>query len=57
MKNERGISALGVMLIIAAAMIAIVFVFLGQWFFVVILAIAVIVGLAALFARSRTPVD
>jgi uncharacterized membrane protein len=55
--NERGISALGVMLIIAALMIAVVFVFLGQWFFVVFLAIAIIVGVAALFARSRTPVD
>jgi hypothetical protein len=55
--NERGVSALGVMLIAAALMIALVFVFLGQWFFVIVLAVAVIVGGAALFSRARTPVD
>jgi hypothetical protein len=55
--NVKGASALQVILILAALMIAAVFVFLGQWFFVVILAVIVIVGLAALFSRARTPVD
>jgi hypothetical protein len=51
-------SPLRVLLIAAAVLIGIVFVFMGQLFFAgALLIAALIVGVASLFARAKTPTD
>ena len=55
---NTGASPLRVLLIVAAVLIAIVFVFMGQLYIALALgAIAVFFALAALFARAKTPTD
>lgn len=56
--TRKGPSPLKVLLIAAAVMIAIVFVFMGQLFFAGALVVAaVIFGVAMLFSRTKTPTD
>ena len=56
--TKKGPSPLKVLLIAAAVLIAIVFVFMGQLFFAGALVVAaVIFGVAMLFSRTKTPTD
>lgn len=56
--TNKGPSPLKVLLIAAAVLIAIVFVFMGQLFFAGALVVAaVIFGVAMLFSRTKTPTD
>ena len=56
--NNRGVSPLRIILVIAAVLVAIVFVFFGQLYLAIgVLVAALIVGAAALFSRAKTPTD
>ena len=56
--TKKGPSPLKLLLIAAAVMIAIVFVFMGQLYFAGALVVAaVIFGVAMLFSRTKTPTD
>ncbi len=58
MLDRRGASPLRILVTIAAILIAVVFIFMGQLYFgLAVLAFAVFFGIAALFARARTPSD
>ena len=56
--DNRGASPLRIVLIVAAVLVAIVFVFFGQLYLAGgILVAAIIFAVAALFARAKTPTD
>jgi hypothetical protein len=56
--DDRGISAGRVLIFIAALLVTAVLVFLGQMGFAfILLAVAVVIGIAMLFSRARTPTD
>jgi hypothetical protein len=56
--NASGASPLRILLTIAAALIAVVFVLMGQLFFAgAVVVAALIFGVAALFSRAKTPTD
>jgi hypothetical protein len=56
--DNRGASVGRVLAVLAAVMVAVVLLFIGQLgIALVVLALAVIVGVAALFARLKTPTD
>jgi hypothetical protein len=56
--NQKGASPFRILLIAAAMMIGIVFLMMGQLFFAgAVLVAALILGVAALFARAKTPTD
>ncbi|HEX2207210.1 MAG TPA: hypothetical protein VHG93_05970 [Longimicrobium sp.] len=56
--DNRGASPLRIVLIVAAVLIAIVFAFFGQLYFAYFLgAVAIVMAIIVLFARSKTPTD
>jgi len=56
--DNRGASPLRIILIVAAVLVAIVFAFFGQLYFAYFLgAVAIVLALVMLFARSKTPTD
>ncbi|HEU0013748.1 MAG TPA: hypothetical protein VFQ45_08695 [Longimicrobium sp.] len=57
--DERGAaSPLAMILVVAAVLVGVVFFFLGQLgFALVAIALAVIVGVAVMFSRAKTPTD
>lgn len=58
MPDRRGQAAFRIILIVAAILVAIVFGFMGQLFLAGgIVVLALIVGVAALFSRAKTPTD
>ena len=58
MMDNRGASPLRILLTIAAILIAIVFIFMGQLYFgLFVLVVAIGLGVAMLFSRVKTPTD
>jgi hypothetical protein len=56
--GNRGASPLRILLTIAAVMIALVFIFMGQLYFGLFVLVAAIgLGIAMLFSRAKTPSD
>jgi len=56
--DNRGASPLRILLTIAAVMIALVFIFMGQLYFGLFVLVAAIgLGIAMLFSRAKTPSD
>ncbi|HYW12848.1 MAG TPA: hypothetical protein VE871_12900 [Longimicrobium sp.] len=56
--DDRGASPLEVVLVVAAALVAIVFAFFGQLYLAYFLGIVAIVpGVVMLFTRAKTPTD
>jgi membrane protein implicated in regulation of membrane protease activity len=56
--DNKGASPLKIILIVAAVLVAIVFAFFGQLYFLYFAVAAIIVlGLVMLFTRSKTPTD
>jgi hypothetical protein len=56
--DNRGASPLRIVLIVAAVLIAIVFAFFGQLYFLYFaVGAAIVIGLVMLFTRSKTPTD
>ena len=56
--DDRGASPLRILLTIAAVLIAIVFIFMGQLYFgLFVLVVAIGLGIAMLFSRAGTPTD
>lgn len=56
--DNRGASAFKVVLIVAAVLVALIFGFMGQLYFAGFLMIVAIgLGIALLFSRTKTPTD
>ena len=56
--DNRGASAFKLVLIVAAVLVAIIFGFMGQLYFAgFLLIVAIGVGIAMLFSRTKTPTD
>jgi membrane protease YdiL (CAAX protease family) len=56
--DNRGASAFKVVLIVAAVLVALIFGFMGQLYFAgFVLLVAIGLGIALLFSRSKTPTD
>jgi hypothetical protein len=56
--DNRGASLLRILLTIAAVLIAVVFIFMGQLYFGLFVLVAAIgLGIAMLFSRAKTPSD
>ncbi len=56
--NNRGASAFKLVLIVAAVLVALIFGFMGQLYFAgFVLIVAIGLGIALLFSRSKTPTD
>jgi hypothetical protein len=56
--DDKGASPLRIILIVAAVLVAIVFAFFGQLYFLYfVVAAAIVLGLVMLFTRSKTPTD